>query len=99
MRYLVTAKGQPLRYRSGLCFSDEPVEVDGATLSPEQMDAILTDPFLRVNTVTPDGAEGASADAPSGVSPDGADAPAQAADQAKADVIPAPNTAKGKGGK
>lgn len=52
MRVTVTAKGQDRRYRSGLCFTAEPLEVDSAELGEEAFAAIKSDPHLQVKELT-----------------------------------------------
>lgn len=52
MRVTVTAKGQDRRYRSGLCFTAEPLEVDSTELDEEAFAAIKSDPHLQVKELT-----------------------------------------------
>lgn len=45
----VRSKRPQGRRRSGIAFGPEPVEVDTASLSPRELDALLTDPELIVD--------------------------------------------------
>lgn len=47
MRYSVTtAPGVERRCRSGLCFTAQPKDVDGADMAEDLLHAILADPYL-----------------------------------------------------
>ena len=61
MRYSVTtAPGVERRYRSGLCFTAQPQDVDGADMAEDRLHAILADPYLTCQPMP------AAVDAPEG---------------------------------
>ena len=43
----------PRRHRAGLAFGNEPVIIPASTLTAEQMEAIVNDPFLGVSEASP----------------------------------------------
>ena len=48
--FMVRSASQAGRRRSGVAFGPEPIEVDGSTLSPRELEALLSDPQLLVET-------------------------------------------------